>query len=553
MPEEIVEAAFVCACGQWASYACRGEAFYKEHEGKRYCVLHYPGKEKAADFKEILMRKLDDKDFVFRGVWFPDNISFDNVEFSERVDFSSATFSADVSFNRATFVGAAFSDAKFESSASFNAATFGAVAYFSGAIFGAKADFCFANFIKGADFISTTFSGEAIFSGAAFAGEVDPGAAEAGFKVSANFKSSAFKAKADFISARFDGADFSFTTFTEGAHFSGAIFSAKEKVSGVAYFTSATFGARANFNDAMFSGEAYFTSANFGKGVDFIVATFTLVAYFDEAIFSAKADFSSAKFAERVSFRSATFRNYVTFAGNENRPVFSDGASLSLQFASVEKPDLVSFHSLTLRPHWFVNVDPRKFDFINIDWTWPRIDEEIERIKNYKISHQHRMLAIVCRALAVNAEENHRYEEASRFRYMAMDTRRLEGWRGFAFWRLNWWYWLASGYSERVFQAFLVLLGIWLLSSVLYTQVGFTASGPMTTSESDMPAVKRDEVGVPLFWSRALTYSAGVMTLQKPEPRPATIAAQSLVILETVLGPFQAALLALAIRRKFMR
>jgi uncharacterized protein (DUF433 family) len=42
------------------------------------------------------------------------------------------------------------------------------------------------------------------------------------------------------------------------------------------------------------------------------------------------------------------------------------------------------------------------------------------------------------------------------------------------------------------------------------------------------------------------------MTFQKPEPRPATPAAQTVVLLETILGPVQAALLALAIRRKFM-
>ena len=43
------------------------------------------------------------------------------------------------------------------------------------------------------------------------------------------------------------------------------------------------------------------------------------------------------------------------------------------------------------------------------------------------------------------------------------------------------------------------------------------------------------------------------MTLQKPEPLPANKRAKTLVLLETVLGPVQAALLALAIRRKFMR
>jgi hypothetical protein len=41
--------------------------------------------------------------------------------------------------------------------------------------------------------------------------------------------------------------------------------------------------------------------------------------------------------------------------------------------------------------------------------------------------------------------------------------------------------------------------------------------------------------------------------VQKPEPKPLTGAAQTLVLLETILGPVQTALLALAIRRKFMR
>jgi hypothetical protein len=84
-----------------------------------------------------------------------------------------------------------------------------------------------------------------------------------------------------------------------------------------------------------------------------------------------------------------------------------------------------------------------------------------------------RLLAIACRNLAVNAEENHRYEEASRFRYMAMEARRRENWRGFVPWKLSWWYWLASGYGERVLKAFLVLLGIWFVAGLLYSRVGF--------------------------------------------------------------------------------
>jgi hypothetical protein len=53
--------------------------------------------------------------------------------------------------------------------------------------------------------------------------------------------------------------------------------------------------------------------------------------------------------------------------------------------------------------------------------------------------------------------------------------------------------------------------------------------------------------------SKLDTYSLGVISLQKPEPKPVTNLAQIFVILETILGPLQVALLALAIRRKFMR
>src|SRR5205085_5399990 len=147
------------------------------------------------------------------------------------------------------------------------------------------------------------------------------------------------------------------------------------------------------------------------------------------------------------------------------------------------------------------------------NWNWHNIKEIKSLEKPFVLSaHKHRLLEIACRNLAVNAEENNRYEEASRFRYMAMEARRLEKWRGFAFWTLGWWYWLASGYGERVWLAFAWLIGIWLLSAMFYVGLGFP---------------NRE-------LSSALLYSAGVMTLKKPEPRPATNAAQSLVMLETI-------------------
>lgn len=134
-----------------------------------------------------------------------------------------------------------------------------------------------------------------------------------------------------------------------------------------------------------------------------------------------------------------------------------------------------------------------------------------------------------------------------------MDTLRRAKWRGFQPWSLSWWYWLASGYGERVLRALVVLLVILVSAAGLFTQVGFARWEPKITNESDVNIASRDEMGAPLKFKKALTYSLGVMTLQKPEPRPATIVAQTVVLFETILGPVQAALLALALRRKFMR
>jgi hypothetical protein len=418
------EPAFVCECNDWMRSACNSEPFYKEDKGKWYCVLHYPGKEKAADFDLAFRKKLEAKDFNFYGVWFPEAVNFNKFEFSGTADFYSATFSA------------------------------------------------------GAYFTSATFSAEANFGSATFSG-------------TANFYSATFSA----------GAYFRFATF-----------------SGTANFYSATFSARANFTSATFSAGAYFTSATF----------------------SAEANFGSA-----------TFKDQVSFSGIQN---FGNQSALDLQFARIEEPERLSFHTVRLRPHWFVNVEPRKFVFIDVSWNWGAISikGEIRRLDIKYISSPHRLLEIACHQLAENAEANNRYEEASRFRYWAMDLARRDKWKGWTFWETDWlhiFYWAVSGYGERILRAFGWLLGVLIIFALLYTQVGFTqpanANAASTTSE--------DNTGRPLALPRAITYSLGVMSLQRPEPRPVTNWAHALVTLEMILGPVQAALLVLAIRRKFMR
>lgn len=331
-------------------------------------------------------------------------------------------------------------------------------------------------------------------------------------------------------------SNFSYLNFSEPVDFSQATFNTD------AFFFEVVFTKYVSFEGTIFKAAAHFREATFQWGVNFAFAKF-----------SATADFSETSFDELAGFRDAIFEDHVVFS-SKRKPASTQTLYLDLQFARIEKPEHFSFHTLTLNPGGFVNVDARKFQFTNVEWHWQATKDEIERLQRSHVPAPNRMLAIACRQLAVNAEENHRYEEASKFRYMAMDARRLEHWWGMDLRRLSWWYWFASGYGERIGRAAIMLLFfVFFLSALVYTQVGFARWEPRIGSESEATVVKRDETGAPLKFPRALTYSAAVMTFQRPEPRPATTAAQTIVLLETILGPVQAALLALAIRRKFMR
>lgn len=539
------EPTFVCDSEIWMRDACDGDPSYQTTEGKRYCVLHFPSKEKSRDFERALNKKLDDKDFNFSGVWFPDPLSFFKFDFDGNVIFNSATFNGAADFRYATFkTQAVFNSATFSAVANFDNATFRGSALFSSATFDAEALFNSATFDAAAYFRSTTFSAPTDFRCATFSG--------------AAYFNATFDAAADFSESTFNGeAYFSSATFSSAANFR------KTKLNAKAYFGNVTFGEIANFRKAIFGKEANFGDATFSAAVDFREVSFEAKADFIHSTFSGAADFTSATFSAATDFRSstfsgdvefisctlsgetdfsdATFRDYVKFAGDESKLVFSSTSSLSLEFARIEKPDHLSFHTLSLRPHWFVNIDASKFDLTNVKWRPRGINVEIKALEGKKASSIHRLLAIACRQLAVNAEDNHRYEEASMFRYMAMDVRRRERWRGLAFWRLGWWYWLASGYGERIWRALVTLLLIWLVFAAAYMITGHIK--PL-----ELPGYN-DYIKE---FVAALNYSLQVLTFQKPD-KPAGFLTPLLVTFETILGPVQAALLALAIRRKFMR
>ena len=83
--------------------ACEGEPFFREHKGKRYCALHFPGPDKKDAFDIAFERKLDSHHSNYQGVWFPEGNWFGGLTIQTPLDFRNALFGGPVSFHKTTF------------------------------------------------------------------------------------------------------------------------------------------------------------------------------------------------------------------------------------------------------------------------------------------------------------------------------------------------------------------------------------------------------------------------------------------------------------------
>jgi hypothetical protein len=334
-------------------------------------------------------------------------------------------------------------------------------------------------------------------------------------------------------------------------------------------FSNAEF-TEVSFSFSIFE-NAYFFNSKFRKKADFWVTEFHKFADFRGAIFEDIANFTRIVLGDNAEckFYHTIFKDYLIF-DNKDDPLGYDfsNALLNLQGAIMEKPERCGFHTLILHPSWFIDTDPRKFVFTNIqwknidsDWRNTNIKAELDRLDD--TPNAKRLLTIACRQFAENAENNSRFEEASKFRRMAFETERLlrkekqiEWWNEKIFCRqilteigeklknapfdfAHFLYRTTSYYGESSARAFKLLMLIILLSAFLY----WTPLSQFLDKENFRS----------LEFLEAVSYSLRVMVLQRPEPFPANTFGKWVVALESVLAPLQAALLALAIRRKFMR
>lgn len=552
----------------------------KHVDGKYYCLFHLPNKDKNKnrEFEKIFQARLNaveaeiaekkklpkeewkaakkEISYDFRFVWFPSTINLAQYEFDAATYFRLATFAADVNFKGAKFSSTAnFVGVKFSSHANFSGATFSSVAHFKSAIFSTSADFSKVIFLADANFAETKFKQVADFI-------------EAQFSARADFWATDFSAEALFYLTTFvSDVDFGLATFSADAFFYSAIFVLD------ADFNLATFSADTFFNWTTFGGDVFFTSVKFEPGSQ---------TYFEQTLFTSVADFSNGVSKGYLHFEGGQDDFFIgewldegkTRPKKEKRETKVFEYDLDLGYFRAEKPENVTFNKVRLRPNWFVNVDARKFVFTDIYWEnhdakKSDLEKELESLtqKGYeedgKTDHKYRLLIIAFRNLATNAEEFNRFGEASTFRKSASECERLlrkenirtwwsEPIRGSKvhtkFWKklktipidlVHFSYRSTSSYGEGSLKAFRWLIGIVLVSAILYSipLAQFADAGNLRCLE----------------FFEAIPYSLRVMVLQRPEPFPANWFAKWIVALESVLAPLQAALLALAIRRKFMR
>ncbi|MEQ1921407.1 MAG: hypothetical protein ABL952_02760 [Pyrinomonadaceae bacterium] len=493
--------------------------------------MHLPDPDKAnyTKFEEIVNSRISEEDYDFDYVFFPTTLTLPRFKSIETpVDFSNATFhrgliALDIKFQ--TFCS--FRDAIFWGEAEFSGSKFNEF-YFYGTEFKALADFSRTRFKSFAHFWRIVFHNGADFSGARF------------------YKDAHFD---DIQAINPDPLKFSLHPFSNpNLDFSQAVFRKRFSLS-----HSHVHGA--HFFFTKFHQEAGFSCTEIrGKWA------------FPQADFAGVADFTAIEVVEgsELIFKSAIFRDYLIFDNSDFFQFHSfEKSVVDLSDAVLEKPERSKFHAVVLQPHWFLGVDCRKVVFNSIHWFGcnggaKAVQAELDAID--PILGPSRLI-VTYRQLAENYETTRRFEMASRFRRAGFETQRLNRKRLFN----EWWseeykcseifkdfgvkirelpfdlahflYRFSSYYGEHSSRAAFILLLIIGTFGIFYSTsfAQFLADKPI-----DLSLVE------------GFSYSVRVMLLQRLDPLPASDFTKLMVAVESILAPTQIALLALALRRKFM-
>jgi hypothetical protein len=532
---------------------CVGDAKFKDVEDEEmYCIMHYRNNSKQGDFDNCFQQKIENKEFDFRYVYFP-TIYIENVTFEEVANFQKAIFSDTTNFKNVTFRNdAVFQDAFFFGYISFSEVTFNRLAIFANC-----------------NFDSFTFFSDLTF---------DCKDKKINSLTSiATFQFATFKYDFHLNSVCNEVIDFSRTTFEQKANFDDSTF-----LKGFSTFSEATFKDEVSFQKVVFGNKkkeednntsVFFTKTTFEKKVSFQNSSFLFFAHFSNAKFKSSADFRETEVKNSILFNDATFESYVRFSSRNINHQLWNHDGLNFSSVEVEKPERIFFQSISLKPDSFVDTDIRKFDFTDIQWEtkdfawdWARfkdIDSQKEEVRIRKTNYV--SLEKKYRQFATYAEENNDYKSASNFRYTAFDIQRITPWYGRLPVTLLWWYKWTSRYGENwIWCAILLLALLFGVFPYFYSQNYFKTcstdrpiASSITICESKDAEISKNcscSEYKKLDFGDAILQSLYTATLQNVDYRkPFDWRGELWIILEKIFAPLQAALLALAIRRKFMR
>lgn len=587
-------AGYACACKSWMRSACC-EELLQTPKGRWYCILHYPAADQAKldRFEGTVRVKLQDQNYSFAGVWFPNSSDLTWVSpIHNEVNFCAAVFNGPAYFNGIEFrENVNFSRVHFRNECSFVGARFqaGRSVRFDGTRFRGRTTFKNARFSSETVFRNTQFEDLAIFDDVVFAKAAN----------SVDFRNATFLGTTSLIRAHVS-ADLDFSD----CHFHGDLDFSESHINAPVFFDHCTLEAQARFFlvRATLASTLRLSRARLAGAMDLSIIDVRRSSFIDfsESVISGELRFyggnwlrddaddpsapvESPLFANRrrigqrlknshenvrepgflglrdLRLRLLRMRVPLIAPRNRAQPAINDDreqqdssnheeskGALRFSHARLEKPEAITFNSVRLTPSWFTDADARKMTFNKVSWrdwatggAWT-LGKEISRIREIGEGSAYESLALTCRQLALNAEENHRYEEASMFRYAAMEVPRLRTGRGANVLTFHWWYWLMSGYGEKVFRALSVLVLLLVGFALCYLRAPFE---PSRTTDR------------PIFMSpsEALAYSIRVAALHEPTPHPVTVFGKFAVAAESVITPVQAALLVLAIRRRFSR
>jgi hypothetical protein len=367
-------------------------------------------------------------------------------------------------------------------------------------------------------------------------------------------------------------ADFKFASFPKGAFFAN-------EFEGNLSFWHTHFISNVEFGEAKFSKEVRFTDTLFDADASFYRITLldTGSIIFSRIITSSESTigFYAQRELEGSININGKFDGNLEFVETWDLETLKRGKFQFSISGLFKNPERVLFRNLPLNPLSFVGVDSRKFNFSKVD------------ILPSKLTIADKDVITTYRQIAENAENNNRFEEASNFRQLAFETERLqrkdkisEWWKGFfssIFWS-NFWkkiktlpydfahfaYCWTSSYGESSRWAASVLLvvvllifpGVYMLNDFQTCSKDRPIAASLTVCESKDEEIRKnctcrtDQITL----TDAIVQSLTAATLQNVEYRkPLSVWGELWIILEKIFAPLQAALLALAIRRKFMR